>query len=198
MTELWKPVAGHTGYFVSSHGRMKRDARTVRTVHGATRVLPARSIAGFLAKKTGYRQVMLAGKKVSLHRLVAEAFCAKPEGCDVVNHLDGNPQNNMSTNLEWTTFAGNNLHAFRVLGRKGSSLGKFSGEHPTSKPVVAGCLVTGREVFYAAAMDAVRQGFCSAGIARCCRGRQKSHKGYAWRYATEHEVAFRVFGEGDQ
>lgn len=185
MNELWAPIAGHDGYFVSSHGRLKRDSRTVPTVHGATRVLPARSIAGFIAKKTGYRQVMLGGRKVSVHRLVAEAFCEKPDGCNVVNHLDGNPQNNVATNLEWTTHAGNNLHAFRVLGRKGSCLGKFSSEHHTSKPVVARCLKTGREVFYAAGMDAVREGFSSAGIAHCCRGRQKSHKGFSWRYAVE-------------
>lgn len=195
MVEIWNPISGHAGYYVSNHGRLKRDAKTVPTVHGATRVLPAREIHGFIAKKTGYRQMLLKGKKVSVHRLVAAAFCEKPEGCDVVNHLDGNPQNNMATNLEWTTFAGNNLHAFRVLGRKGTSLGKFGSEHHTSKPVVAKCLLTGREVFYAAAMDAVRQGFCSAGITHCCRGRQKSHKGYAWRYATEHEVAFMAYRE---
>lgn len=188
MTESWKQIADHPGYWVSSHGRLRRDARTVPTVHGATRVLPAREISGFIAKKTGYRQMLLAGKKVSVHRLVAAAFCVKPEGCDVVNHLDGNPQNNIFTNLEWTTFAGNNLHAFRVLGRKGSSLGKFSSDHHTSKSVIAKCLATGREFFYAAGMDAVRQGFESAGIAHCCRGRQKSHKGFAWRYATGEEV----------
>lgn len=202
MNEIWKAIVGHDGYFVSNLGRFRRDARTVATVYGATRVLPARSIAGFIAKKTGYRQIRLAGKKVSAHRLVAFAFCEKPDGCDVVNHLDGNPQNNSAKNLEWTTFSGNNLHAFRVLGRKGSSLGKFSSEHHTSKPVVARCLSTGREVFYAAGMDAVRAGFSSAGITHCCRGRQKSHKGFVWRYATEafgaeHSFSFKAYGDQD-
>lgn len=41
--------------------------------------------------------------KCLVHRLVAEYFCDKPDGCDVVNHIDGNRLNNFYRNLEWTT-----------------------------------------------------------------------------------------------
>ena len=34
---------------------------------------------------------------------MADAFCLRPEGCNVVNHLDNNPANNNASNLEWVT-----------------------------------------------------------------------------------------------
>lgn len=46
-----------------------------------------------------------------MHRLVASAFIDKPDGCDIVNHLDGDKTNNRVDNLEWTTVSGNAAHA---------------------------------------------------------------------------------------
>jgi hypothetical protein len=47
-----------------------------------------------------------------IHRLVAQAFVANPNGYNVVNHLDGDKTNNAASNLEWTTSHGNNQHAW--------------------------------------------------------------------------------------
>lgn len=55
-------------------------------------------------------------KTLLVHRLVAEAFCAKPDGCNVVNHLDSDRRNNRASNLEWTTQRGNIEHA-KIAGR---------------------------------------------------------------------------------
>ena len=52
-------------------------------------------------------------KAVQLHQLKAAAFCEKPEGCNIVNHMDGDKQNNASSNLEWTTYSGNLIHAYK-------------------------------------------------------------------------------------
>lgn len=52
-------------------------------------------------------------KDVKVHRLIATEFCYKPEGCDVVNHLDGNKANNAADNLEWTTQLENMRHAWK-------------------------------------------------------------------------------------
>lgn len=65
----------------------------------------------------GYLQYTLyiGGEKVRIraHQLVASLFLEKPQSEQflVVNHKDGNKLNNHYTNLEWTTYYGNNLHA---------------------------------------------------------------------------------------
>lgn len=49
--------------------------------------------------------------KMFVHRLVAMCFLDNPNNYPVVNHKDGNKQNNHYTNLEWCTVRYNNLHA---------------------------------------------------------------------------------------
>ena len=48
-----------------------------------------------------------------VHRLVAMCFLDNPNNYPVVNHKDGNKQNNHYTNLEWCTVRYNNLHAIK-------------------------------------------------------------------------------------
>jgi hypothetical protein len=50
-------------------------------------------------------------KQKLIHRVVAEEFCEKKDGMNIVNHLDGNKQNNRPENLEWTDADGNMQHA---------------------------------------------------------------------------------------
>lgn len=67
--------------------------------------------------KHGYLQYTLfidnKAKRIKAHQLVASMFIQKPlsEEILIVNHIDGNKLNNHYTNLEWTTYYGNNLHA---------------------------------------------------------------------------------------
>lgn len=62
----------------------------------------------------GYDVVSLrvGGKSVQKlkHRLVASKYCHKPDGCDVVNHKDGDKLNCAADNLEWVTQSQNKLH----------------------------------------------------------------------------------------
>lgn len=53
------------------------------------------------------------GKQVRAHRLVAKQFVInhKPNKYNVVNHIDGNKQNNYFENLEWCTHSMNIQHA---------------------------------------------------------------------------------------
>ena len=55
-------------------------------------------------KHHGYKEVCLwyDGERhyVRSHRIIAELYCYKPDGCDVVNHLDFNIHNNDYRNLE--------------------------------------------------------------------------------------------------
>lgn len=99
---MWKPVEGYEGlYEVSDQGEVRR-------------------IGGSLLKPQneshGYASVSLSknGKRVSkkIHRLVANAFVPNPDGCKVINHIDGNKKHNPASNLEWTTSSANNQHAW--------------------------------------------------------------------------------------
>lgn len=92
--EEWRDCQGIARLQVSNLGRVKRD--------GVLQVLQT---------KEGYRHVWDGEKDRRVHRLVAAAFCVKPAGCDIVNHLDGSRDNNCADNLEWCTSAQNTAHA---------------------------------------------------------------------------------------
>jgi hypothetical protein len=69
--------------------------------------------------KAGYVRVELACTKYLLHRLVAGAFVANPDGKPHVNHIDGDKANNFAANLEWVTQSENQIHAYRTGLQRG-------------------------------------------------------------------------------
>ncbi len=69
--------------------------------------------------KTGknYQYISIKEKRISIHRILAEMFLKKPKDIAdedlIVNHIDGCKGNNNLSNLEWTTYSGNSLHAYQ-------------------------------------------------------------------------------------
>lgn len=150
--ETWKPVFGGA-YEVSSHGAVRSMPRIAKQSNGAS--YPVRGGALKLGVNKGYLYVKARfdHKQVTckVHRLVAEAFCNKPDGCDEVNHKDGDKLNNHFSNLEWVTRQQNVRHQFDVLGQQGPWQGKKGADNPSSKPVVIG------QYWYPGASEAARQ-----------------------------------------
>lgn len=183
MTEVWLDVITDENYQVSNLGRVKSKARKVNN-NGGIREIQEKILKPFVSKTTGYLQVNLSKRsRQNVHRLVAFAFVGGFCEGFVVNHLNGNKKDNRAENLEWVTQSENHLHAYHSGLRDGSCKNKFSGLHPTSKAVVSECLTTGNITHYESGMDAVREGFNSSCISRCCRGLQPYHKGRKWEYA---------------
>jgi len=120
--EQWKPIKGFEDrYEVSDLGR-------VRSVDWyEERIRPNGDDWGFMHKgriisvqidKRGYAKVCLSKNGVHkyphVHTLVANAFCNKPEGAEVVDHINENKSDNRASNLEWVTQKENVQRAWKT------------------------------------------------------------------------------------
>lgn len=176
--EVWKDVVGYEGcYAVSNLGRIKSLERLVGFgTNKQKRVVKEsiKQIGTFNQNDNGYKTVILSKKsKLKLHyvhRLVAEAFIPRSEGCDVVNHLDCDKTNNRADNLEWTTYKRNSEHA------------KKHGRYIKIRPVIN--IETG-ECFESAKEAAHAYGVVRTSIARCLTHAQFTCRGYHWKYAEQ-------------
>ncbi len=104
--EDWRPIEDRWGLEtqleVSSLGRVRRASNQVFLLQGL-------STHGYPVTRLYIGGGMSRGVKT--HTLVAEAFiCRRPSDRHVVNHKDGNKQNNATDNLEWATYAQNSKH----------------------------------------------------------------------------------------
>lgn len=104
--EVWKDIQGYDGkYSISNFGNVRSNH------YGKKRILKPMRNAGIY---NGYLTVTLynnsVGKKVKIHRLVAEAFLPNPNNLPVINHKDEDKTNNKVDNLEWCTKLYNNTY----------------------------------------------------------------------------------------
>src|SRR4051812_28631191 len=98
--EEWREIPEFPQYEVSNHGQVRRGGRTLSPY----------------PEKKDYLRVTLSvnGKRYKklVHVLVARAFLGPcPDGHEV-NHIDLDPTNNFSNNLEYLTPLENNRHSF--------------------------------------------------------------------------------------
>lgn len=99
-TERWVKI--DKDYDVSCYGRVRHKLKNkYRFLSGSVH-------------EDGYIFVTLHGKQKSVHNLVAKAFHNDSYAQNlVVNHKDGNKQNNFEDNLEWVTQQENHAHAVK-------------------------------------------------------------------------------------
>lgn len=104
--ETWKPAVGHPHYEVSDLGRVRSITRPIHNYVRAGRVLiPGQKT--FKGKLVAMQVRLGRGSPRKVHHLVLEAFVG-PRGPDQeCCHNDGNPANNLLTNLRWDTHSAN-------------------------------------------------------------------------------------------
>ena len=100
MIEEWKSVINNANYEVSNLGNVRfADSKILLKQFD----------------RNGYKRVSFyrgERKIYSVHRLVAEAFIKNNDNFPIINHIDGNKSNNITSNLEWTTQKNNVQHAW--------------------------------------------------------------------------------------
>lgn len=184
MKEMWKDIAGYEGkYQISSLGKVKifnyKNTKNVRIMKD---FIDGRGYIRACLCKNGI------GKFYSVHRLVAEAFIPNPENKITVNHKDGNKLNNKVDNLEWNTYAENNIHAI-VNNLRPRKLGK---DNLTSKIIYQIDIETDKilNIFYGTGDIKRKMNYKdTSAISKCCRNikNYKTAYGYKWRYAKGGE-----------
>jgi hypothetical protein len=170
--EVWKDIPGYEGlYQVSSLGRIKSlDRHRMDGRHYRERILkPSSDLAGYLSVELCKEGT---GKRILVHRLVAQVFVPNPENKKEVNHINGTKADNRSENLEWNTSSENQLHAFRT------------GLEKKSTRAVLQCDLQGDLVkeWASATEAAIHTGARKSNICHCCKGRLKSTGGFIWKY----------------
>ena len=101
------PVIGYEGaYEVNAQGTVRSIDRSFLAKDGIVYKRKGKVLRSNPNKQVEYQQVSLwlqnQGTSHYVHRLVATAHIANPLALPEVNHKDGNRQNNLATNLEWT------------------------------------------------------------------------------------------------
>lgn len=200
-TEEWRDVIGYEGlYQISSLGRVKRlplgKQRPHRLTHNNIRIPKIR--------KNGYCAVNLSKnnkvKWYNIHRLVAIAFIANPNGLPQVNHIDENKQNNRVSNLGWCTQSQNNLHGTaryrqnltrhnndptKASWQRGLSTRRKNNRLNAEKPVKQ--ISTDGEIIatYKSISEAARiTNSQLSSISCCCRGKRKTANGFMWEFCN--------------
>lgn len=125
MVEIWKPIPGYElSYQVSSLGRVRSltRKRIVKNCHGGEsyrtdrgRIMKDHSVGAGAYRYVSLRNDGKKRKNFFVHRLVADAFCKRPPGCDYVDHIDFDRLNNRADNLRWVTAKENVAHSYDHL-----------------------------------------------------------------------------------
>ena len=190
--EIWKTIPNTNGlYKVSNKGNVARFYKGY--VHGRKIVKPFWKSLKTNRVSRNYREVKLSIENIvvirkHVHRLVAQIFIPNPENKPCVNHLNGITSDNRVENLEWCTYSENELHSYRVLGKKPSpnNTGKFGVLSPHARKVVQ----LDKDMNFIKIWDAIADAgrelkIKHYNISTVCKGKRNFAGPYKWRYPED-------------
>ena len=182
--EIWRDIKDFQNYQVSSQGRVRSvDHETEARIRGGVVRIHRKGMVLRPAEgHGGYLMITLCkeGKRYDkvIHRLVAESFLDNPENLPQVNHKDEDKHNNCAENLEWCSAEYNTNY-----GTRNERMAKAQTNHPKKSKPVGQFSLDGKLIkVWPSTNEAGRNGFDGSCVSACCRGEQKTHKTYTWRY----------------
>ena len=170
--EIWKDIPNYEGlYQVSNLGNIKSLKK------GKNKLLK------FGVNNKGYYIVNLyknnKGITKKVHRLVAQVFIPNPNNYPIINHKDENKKNNIIDNLEWCdnkynlNYGNAKLHRIIASGKR-------------MKPIIQLDINNNKIAKYNSIREASRKTNINRwDISNCLKEKQKSTKGFKWRYIDE-------------
>ena len=172
---LWREVIGYEGlYLVSNEGQIVSLPRKVFNGRGEyirEGCIMKQSLRG--REPMMYSCVELRkdneSKRLAVHRIVAEAFVDNPNDYEFVNHIDHNPLNNHSDNLEWCTQQYNNEYGHNKPVKQYTAGGEFIAEY--------------KNITYASQMTGIGR----RAINNALTGYTETSGGYIWEYSDNGE-----------
>ena len=156
--ELWKPIKNYENYKINRNGVVVNSNFKI--------IKPEISNNGYLRVSLCKKQIH---KKLSIHRLVAQAFIPNPNNLTQVNHKDENKKNNNVENLEWCTPL-YNLSYSNIIKK---------GNKAHNKKIR--CITT-NEIFDSIKKAEVKYKLHHSNIVACCNGRRKKCGNMEWEY----------------
>lgn len=180
MREIWKDIPEfEDSYQVSNFGGFRSKDRYAKVCGGGMRLVrgrvlkPQRCVNGYMeisCNREQQRRVFL------LHRIVARLFVTNPNNYPEVNHKDEDIANCRADNLEWCTSKYNANYGTRT---------QRCLENNPQKRAVNQYTKDGEFIRrWGMIEEAARHvGVDGSAITRVCRGRQRTSKGFVWRYA---------------
>lgn len=178
--EVWRKVVGYKPiYMVSNKGRIKSIQRETKCNKNGKyerkeKILKLshtrRYLTAYLYDLQGKR------KNVLVHRIVAKAFLDNPDKLNEIDHIDGNPENNVVENLRWTTHKENcnNPETIKKISGKPSKRRK--------KVIAYNLDKTLYEIYPSVTIAAEKTGAYRANIRKCIKGKYKTTANLIFKY----------------
>lgn len=173
--EVFKPILNYEEYYeISSFGRVVALSVKVKSRHKkGFRVKTERLLKLELTNK-GYHRVKLCKdgktKRTGVHQLIGLMFLENPLNKPAINHKNGKPLFNRLYNIEWATHSENELHSYRVLGKK-HYLSGLAGKIETTNKVID---TVSKEIFISIKAAAMSVNMSTSTLNRYLHGHRKN------------------------